>query len=45
MTNANQEVLMNDAHRAVIATGRPTVERAHCTDLAAAGSSDVVAGR
>jgi hypothetical protein len=35
---------MNDARRAVTATRRPTIERVHCAVLAAAGSSDQVAG-
>ena len=44
MTNANQEVLMNDARRDVTATGRPTIEMVLRAVLAATGSSDPVAG-
>jgi hypothetical protein len=44
MTNVNQEVLMNDPRREVTATRRPTIEMVLCAVLAAAGSSDLVAG-
>ena len=43
-TDADQEVLMNDARRAATGTRRPAIERVHSAVLAAAGSSDLVAG-
>ena len=43
-TNANQEVVMNDARREVTGTGRPTIKMVLCAVLAAAGSGVVVAG-
>ncbi len=43
-TSANQEVLMNDARRAVTATRRGTIGVVLCAALAAAGSGDLVVG-
>jgi len=44
MTNVDKEVLMNDARREVTEAGRPALEMILCAVLAAAGSSDQVAG-
>ena len=43
VTNANQEVPMEDARRAVTAIRRPTIDMVLCAVLAAA-ASDPVAG-